>query len=274
MYEILPNRSIIEISGEDALKFLQNLTTNDIKIADYCYAYMLNNQGRYLFDFFIFTISSKQFLIDINSYQVELFKSHLVMYKLRAKIEIKEVSNIYHIVYSHHQPDFVYLSARKDPRYNLLGFRSIVRVEVLAKSREIEIEEKELYLQDKYKFVIVDGAEDLIYNKSIPIEYGAEELNSISYNKGCYIGQEVISRAKYQGVVRKKIFNLSSDIDLSFLKKGDEITINDVKIGNVCSSYQKHAIALIREELYLESPEKIAMAGGVVVFLSIPPWRV
>lgn len=274
MYEILTNRSVVEISGEDALKFLQNLITNDIKVTDYCYTYMLNNQGRYLFDFFILTISKEQFLIDIHSNQIEIFKSHLLMYKLRAKIEVKDVSDTYRIVYSHHQPDFLYLSARKDPRCNLLGFRSIVRVEVLAKSQEIDIEEKNLYLQDKYKFVIVDGDEDLIYNKSIPVSYGAEELNSISYNKGCYIGQEVISRVKYQGVVRKKIFNLSSDVNLSFLEKNDEITFNDSKIGVVCSSYKKHAIALIREEQYLALPEKIAIAGGVSVFLSIPPWRV
>jgi folate-binding protein YgfZ len=112
-----------------------------------------------------------------------------------------------------------------------------------------------LFINDKYKYSIPDGATDMIQNRSIPIEFGAEELNAISYNKGCYIGQEVVSRAKYQGVIRKKIFKLEFTknefgTDIANIATGAEITDLEckIKLGVYCSGVQGLAIALLREE--------------------------
>ncbi len=268
IYELLTDRAIIEVSGNDAMNFLHNLTSNDIKKNDYCYNYALSNQGRYLFDFFIFKMSETRFLIDLNINQCDSFKKHLAMYKLRAKIEVNDLSDMYQVTYSQQKLQFNTIMSFKDPRYTQLGFRSIINKNTISLS-----EITGLYLQDKYNFVIIDGYEDLIYNRSIPIEYGCEELNAVSYNKGCYIGQEVISRVKYQGVVRKKIFKLSAinqDIDIS---KNDEIIANNEKIGVICSHYKGVAIALIREDQYSSLQDKVATIKNINVTLSIPPWR-
>ena len=92
---------------------------------------------------------------------------------------------------------------------------------------------------DKYKYSIIDGYLDLVYERSIPIEYGAEELNAIDYNKGCYVGQEVISRVKYQGIVRKKIFKLQFGTEFAFKEHDPKITdLNGDKLGIMCSHYQ------------------------------------
>ncbi|MCC8372442.1 MAG: folate-binding protein [Rickettsia endosymbiont of Pseudomimeciton antennatum] len=271
MYEILTNRAIIEVSGDDAMNFLHNLITNDIKNNDYCYSYALNNQGRYLFDFFVLKLSATRFFIDININQSDLFKNHLVQYKLRAKIEVNDLSNAYQVIYSKQQLQF---NSYRDPRYNQLGFRSIVNKDDFLTTTATEY----LYQQDKYNFAIVDGHEDLIANRSIPIEYGAEELNAISYTKGCYIGQEVISRTKYQGVVRKKIFKLSVNIDSINtgsldISKNDEVIANNTKIGVVCSSYKNMAIALIREDEYYSLNNTVIAVKNLSVSLCVPPWR-
>ncbi|MFU7502127.1 MAG: hypothetical protein ACE1S7_01380 [Candidatus Tisiphia sp.] len=142
MHEILTNRAIIEVVGDDAMNFLHNLTTNDIKNNDYCYSYALNNQGRYLFDFFVLKLSSTRFFIDINVNQSDLFKNHLVHYKLRAKIEVNDLTNIYQVIHSKQQLEF---NGYKDPRYDQLGFRSIVSKDV-----PITTGTAGLYLQDKY----------------------------------------------------------------------------------------------------------------------------
>ncbi|WP_341761348.1 folate-binding protein [Candidatus Tisiphia endosymbiont of Thecophora atra] len=270
MYEILTNRAIIEVFGDDAMNFLHNLTTNDIKNNNYCYSYALSNQGRYLFDFFVLKLSATRFFIDINVNQSDLFKNHLVRYKLRAKIEVNDLTNIYQVIYSKQQLEF---NGYKDPRYDQLGFRSIVSKDVL-----ITTGTARLYLQDKYNFAIVDGYEDLIFNRSIPLEYGCEELNAVSYTKGCYIGQEVISRTKYQGVVRKKIFKLSVNIDSintgsSDIAKDDEIIANNIKIGTICSIYQNMAIALIREDDYYSLQNTAITVKNLPVSLVVPPWR-
>lgn len=267
MYEILTNRAIIEVFGDDAMNFLHNLTTNDIKNNDYCYSYALNNQGRYLFDFFVLKLSATRFFIDININQSDLFKNHLVQYKLRAKIEVNDLTNAYQVIYSKQQLQF---NSYRDPRYNQLGFRSIINKDDFLTTTGIE----GLYQQDKYNFAIVDGYEDLIANRSIPIEYGAEKLNAISYTKGCYIGQEVISRTKYQGVVRKKIFKcVTSNPNSSDIAKNDEIMANNTKIGVVCSSYKNRAIALIREDDYYSLQNTVITVKNLSVSLDVPPWR-
>jgi folate-binding protein YgfZ len=269
MYEILKDRTIIDLSGDDALNFLQNLTTNDIKANDYCYSYALNNNGRYLFDFFVFKQSDTKFLIDINKNQADLFQKHLVMYKLRARIGVEGTSQIYKVVYSKEKPQFPYIVYNQDPRYDRLGFRCIVDIKTDLTDGGIGI-----YLEDNYNYAITDGYEDLIYEKSIPIEYGAEELNAVSYTKGCYIGQELISRTKYQGVLRKKIFKLSFEsLDDLSISKNDEIVANGKKIGVICSYYKNRAIGLVREEELAILLQPTITVQNQIAFMSLPSWR-
>lgn len=299
IYEILTNRGVVGVFGNDAMNFLHNLATNDITKFNYCYTYSLSSQGRYLFDFFVFKKSETEFFIDINIEQIDLLKKHLMMYKLRSKVEITDLRDSYQVVYSKEKLDSSdALVSVRDPRYHELGFRSVERhcktTKLSWHSCEINTHEStttampprnddfhwskfsqtpELYLQDKYNFVIIDGHEDLIYDRSIPVEYGGEELNALSYNKGCYIGQEVISRAKYQGVVRKKIFKISSEEDISQIKKNDEINIGDKKIGVVCSIYKNMGIGLVRVEEYSLYKNAIITINNIPISLSVPPWR-
>jgi folate-binding protein YgfZ len=114
---------------------------------------------------------------------------------------------------------------------------------------------------------------DLIYQKSIPIEYGAEELNAVSYNKGCYIGQEIVSRTKYLGQVRKKIFKLTAVSHLVGVENGDIIEINDIKIGTILSSYKNLAICLLKEEQFFLLPQKQIIVKGLLADITIPEWR-
>lgn len=270
MFEILTNRSIYEFSGIDALKFLQNLTTQDLKKNDYCYTYMLNNQGRYLFDFFVFKVNEEKFFIDIASSQAEIFQTKLRLYKLRSTWEIIDRSLDYKIIYSKEMPNFDSIYARKDPRTNLLGYRILTQNAAIKQDFDNNLS---LYLEDKYELAIPDGYTDLIFERSFPLEYGAETLKSISYKKGCYIGQEFISRTKYQGVVRKKIFKITSINDLSHVSKGAEIMINNIKIGVGCSFYKNKGIALIREEEYFAQKGEAASIGSINIELIIPFWR-
>ncbi|MEY4464213.1 MAG: tRNA-modifying protein YgfZ [Pseudomonadota bacterium] len=307
MHEILRNRKIIKIIGLDAVKFLQNLVTNDICKSSYCYTYLLNNQGRYLFDFFVYVHNLEEIYLDIDKSNKTALIDHLNFYKFRSKIQIIDCSEEYKIVYSHQKLDIDTLITARDPRYNLLGFRSINELNVIPRldrgiqktikqnqiprsSRGMTGAEsahattspresgnpdsfnKKLYLEDKYNFAIIDGVEDLTFDKSIPVLYGCEELNGVSYDKGCYVGQEVISRAKYQGVIRRKIYKITSKEDLSSLVKDEEILADNDKIGVICSSYRNKAIALVREEKYLSNNEANSTVKGIKVKLSLASW--
>ena len=336
MYEILSNREVIKIIGFDSVKFLQNLITNDIcksivnsvefgykergakpiiigettsnavgesKSIDYnyCYTYLLNNQGRYLFDFFVYVHNPEEIYLDIDKSNKAALIEYLNFYKFRSKIQVIDCSDEYKVIYSLQKLDIDSLITVRDPRYAKLGFRSINKLDVIPRlDRGIQkiikkdwtpwsshgVTEGEpppsttspresgnpIYLEDKYNFAIIDGVEDLITDKSIPNMYGAEELNAISFDKGCYVGQEVISRAKYQGVIRRKIYKLTADEDLSSLVKDEEILADNNKIGVICSSYHNKAIALIREEKYLADKEADVTVKGIKINLSLAPW--
>jgi tRNA-modifying protein YgfZ len=268
MFEILKDRAVIEVVGSDVQKFLQGMTTNDVINNQFSYNYLLNNQGRYLFDFFVFQ-KEAGFLIDVNKDQAQAFIKKVNFYKLRRDIKTIDISSEYSVVYSLSKiNDSVY--SHRDPRYNRMGYRSVVKNLNINK-----LEEKvdELYVSDKYKYSMPDGYFDLAYEKSIPIEYGGEELNAINYQKGCYIGQEVISRAKYQGVVRKKIYKMISGTDFASYSHGAEVIDNNNEvIGIFCSAYKNCAIALLRVEKYLRLEKKLARVGDNKVEIILAPW--
>ncbi|MCZ6902310.1 MAG: folate-binding protein YgfZ [Rickettsia endosymbiont of Ixodes persulcatus] len=275
MYEILSDREVIKIIGLDSVKFLQNLVTNDINKSQYCYTYLLNNQGRYLFDFFVYIHNFEEIYLDIDKSNKAVLIDHLNFYKFRSKIQIIDCSDEYKVIYSHQKLNIETLVTSRDPRYTKLGFRSIVNgtlkdtLDPLCYSREGG---NPIYLEDKYNFAIIDGVEDLSFGKSIPILYGGEELNGISYDKGCYVGQEVISRAKYQWVIRRKIYKVIADEALSSLVKDEEILAYNDKIGVICSSYRNKAIALIREEKHLAVKESGINVKGISIELLLAPW--
>ncbi|MFK7974181.1 MAG: folate-binding protein YgfZ [Rickettsiaceae bacterium] len=270
MFEILDQRAILQISGPDSQKYLQGITTNDVVNKKYTYNYLLNNQGRYLFDCFIYQHSVNNYFLDVAAICIDRLIKRMTLYKLRSNLTIKNVTKEYKILYSREKindSDYSIL----DPRYNKLGYRSLV---IENKINKMQVLTKHSYMSDKYCYSIIDGYLDLIEEKSIPIEYGAEELNAIDYKKGCYIGQEVISRAKYQGVIRKKIYKLSFAENIQANYSHNEVMdLQGNSIGRVCSMYNNLAIALIREEKYLGLQQKKVIVNGTVADISIPFWR-
>jgi hypothetical protein len=274
MPELLENRSILSLSGKDALVFLQNIVTNDLNNYSYSYNYLLSPQGRYLYDFFVLKLSPDQLFIDIDSISAQSFLQKLTIYKLRRDIEIKNLASEYLVLYSREKMEINegVIASNCDPRFSKLGFRSIVKSSC---ANKLELVGNNLYMQDKYEFTIPDGRDDLIAGNSVVFQFGAEELAAVSFSKGCYIGQEVISRAKYQGVTRKKLFKLVSDKKIAFNDIGTEITdLRGEKIGIFCSSYNKLGIGLLNEEKYLGLDTKIALINGIQEVLILKPeWR-
>ncbi len=273
MIQVLSNRSVVKVSGQDSAMFLQSLFTNDINKKSYSYNYFLTNQGRYLCDLFVYKNADKEFLLDINAESKPSFIAKLGMYKLRSLVEISDISNEMCVLYSKHEISDGVVYSLKDPRYGQLSFRSLASANKIPTDLE---KSYDFYLEDKYKYFIIDGDMDLKYEKSIPIEFGAIEFGAIDFNKGCYVGQEVMSRTKYLGEVRKKIFGLQiiDGTNIAPLAKGDEIhnSSGDL-LGYICSSYKNVAISLLREEKYLGLGKKEVIIKDSVYKVVVPPWR-
>ncbi len=245
MYTML-DASVIKISGEDSEEFLQNLITNDIKNTDEgsIYSMILNPQGRYLFDMFITKMKENEYLIEIITENASKLLGKLVLYKLGKNVDIEPIP-AYKIVYtSEKQSGDDIVCSYRDPRFKKLGFRNIVNQNYLSNH---EVSLINLYYEDKYNYAIPDGEIELEQEVSIPIEYGLEQINGISYTKGCYIGQELMTRTKTQGVLRKKIYKLESD-EYNLTKLNREVLSDedDEKIGVILSSTKNSAIAMFK----------------------------
>jgi folate-binding protein YgfZ len=278
-YTIL-DKAFLSLTGEDVFNMLHGITTNDIyKLPeDKCqYHHMLNPSGRYLFDFFIYEWDSGV-LIETEKEQVQGLKSKLMMYKLRSKVEIKESSNNYLAVFAEGPLDMAKISS-PDPRFNKLGFRNILNSEDAEKLKEdANLEEDEtLYNTRRYYYAIPEGRSDFTYEKSLIQEFGVDYLGGIDYDKGCYVGQEVISRTKHVGVVRKKIYGAKSTDggDLSDFEQGAEIRMDGKRIGNLRSGYGNNAIALVRTQNYEDNKgrDSSIKLGEVEIELHPTEWQ-
>jgi len=258
------SRGILKITGDAAGKFLQSIITNDITTDGAIYAMMLSPQGRYLFDFFIVNLDGA-YILDTDLYSLDALVTKLKLYKLRSNVVIENISNDYSVVYSRKPLFLSKMCEYKDPRFEKMGLRTIVKAVG-------NLGHTDIYLQDKYQYAIPDGEIDLIRDKSMPLEYGMDLLHSIDYNKGCYVGQEVISRTKYQGVIRKQIFKIIAQEELS-ASQGLEIMASNKKIGTVCSCYKNQGIGLIRTEDYETSGDEDVTIGDISVRLELPEWN-
>ena len=198
MMFLLKDRTIIEISGQDRQEFLQGLITNDIKLAtsqNMIYSAFLNGAGRFFGDFFIHEIDEK-YILDCHIFEADEIIKKLNLYKLRSQIEITKNQNLF-VIFNSESLGFI------DPRAKDFGFRFYVNQVDL---KNYETQNLIFYHQKRINFKIPEGYYDLTKDKSYIFEFGFDNFNAISYQKGCYVGQEATARNHYRGQLRKKIF--------------------------------------------------------------------
>lgn len=253
---VLEERGICKISGADARDFLQGLITNDIELAAEKRAIhtgLLSPQGKILFEFLI-VAEGDGYLIDVAAeYLPDLIK-RLNMYKLRADVEIKDMSNEMAVGISD--------AGLADPRYGPLGNRIIV------KSGKFEGAGAEKYHTLRISLGIAEMGMDYGSGEVYPHEANFDLLNGVSFTKGCYVGQEVVSRMQHKTDIRKRFAPVK--IDGPAPEPGTQIYADGKKAGVVGSSQTDRGIALLRMDR-IENAKKI-MAGDAVLTPVQPEW--
>ncbi len=257
MYLAKLERGFIEITGEDKFTYLQGLITNDInKVNDAAtYAMMLTPQGKFLYDFFIFKLN-ESIVFSCHADKVEEITKKLNMYKLRAKVTVTNISDIYD-EYAIWPTDVEVPSGfaeiiYQDVRSKEMGMRAVVKKSSYAPPKDLQVGDYELH---RIEHGIPEAGKELIPDKSFPMENRAEELNALDFNKGCYVGQELTARTKHIGHVRKHLYKvkISNSDSVSY---GSEILAGTYKIGEMKSVYKNVGLALIRDEDYEKHQDK------------------
>ena len=247
----LENRGIIYISGSDTKKFLQNIVSNNIeKINDKTsiFSSLLTPQGKYLFDFII-TKHKNGFFLDCQKSQAkELFKK-LILYKLRSKVEILNLSNEF-VVAVLSQDKFLNLNNAidkegytlkfredplfLDPRNKKLGARLIINLEKLylsIKKLNLKPAEPKNYYKLSHELGIPQIECENLKDKVFGIECNFEELNGIDFKKGCYVGQENTARIKLKNKLSKRL--LPFKVVKGKIEINEDIFFDNEKIGKI-----------------------------------------
>ena len=284
---ILENRGLISITGDDAKEYLQNIITNDInKVSkiNSIFAALLSPQGKYLFDFFVIK-DSEGYLIDCDGKSVKELVFNLSKYKIRSKIEIKDLSSNYVVAVMNfdnfkiiqkelgkqettleyrESPIFV------DPRDNDLGARIISPLEKLyltIKKLNLKIVKNKSYIEKAFlKGIPVEGLNNL-KEQLFGLEINFEKLNAIDFKKGCYVGQENTARMKLKNKIRRQLMSIKTEKNV---KIGDEIKYNDSVIGRILidKPYPFALIKLFDPEFSVFKDKKLKINSNNVEIIS------
>ena len=263
--------NIIKVSGKNIANFFQNIITNDIyNLTNHnaLYSSILTPQGKYLIDFFIIK-EKDNYILECNDKQTEKLikefkkydirnditfslsnelKSHLILSKdineyLKKKLLNKDLVN---------DKEFIFF---KDPRSKGFLIRVWAKEKILSEKKIISSTQKEIDLE-RIKRTIPNSEKDMEQNKSFILNYNFENLNAISFKKGCFIGQENTARQKYRGTQKYSLKTIKS-LNGSFPKINEDIFLENEKIGTMKSSVSNYGLCLIRNEKRILNLEKI-----------------
>jgi folate-binding protein YgfZ len=291
-YVMLDGRGVLAIEGEDARVFLQGLISNDIEKAtedNAIYAALLTPQGKYLFDFTIVQ-QGERLLLEAEASRLQALSQRLSMYKLRAKVDITDVSDEIAAIAllgaegisAFNLPDERGAATRLDdgvvfvdPRLNALGARALLptsSARTILETRGLKAVDLSEYDMLRLQLGIPEGSQDLAVDKSTLLESGFEELNGVDFEKGCFVGQELTARMKYRALVKKRLMPVAFEGEPP--ASGAAIKAGDREIGEIRSADDGWGLALLRLDRLADVTDQgeTLMADGTAVTPKKPDW--
>ena len=261
---LLPDRAVLEISGEDRVAFLQGLVSNDVtkaRVDQAVWAALLTPQGKWLADFFVI-VTGDLLLLDVEAAQLAMLLQRLSRFKLRAKVALRDASADWRVHAAWGEGALPAGLAARDPRLPKAGWRILAQqlLPTTASAADFDVHRLALGLPD--------GSKDMETEKSVLLEGGFDELNGISWTKGCYMGQELTARTRYRGLLKRRLVPVA--IEGPAPERGTPIlTADGAEAGEMRSSQGAQGLALLRLE-WLD--KGVLTSGGGRLTPQPPPW--
>jgi len=279
---LLPDRGVLKVAGEDARKFLNGLLTTDI--ADVTpgravFAALLTPQGKIMVDMIITEAPAEDgggFFLDCPRALSPTLTDRLNFYKLRAKVLVEDLSEMLGVM-------AIWDGAREteyglcyaDPRLPALGSRCMLpphlAAEAAADLGATPVDARE-YEAHRIALGAPRGGLDFQYSDAFPHEADMDQLNGIDFDKGCYVGQEVVSRVEHRGTARKRV------VPVTFADFGPEagvaVWVGETSAGVMGSSANGRGLAMLHlsrvgDALAAGTP---IMSGGIALHPVKPDW--
>jgi len=279
---LLPDRGVVKVAGEDARRFLHGLITADVsKLApgESRFAALLTPQGKILVDFIITEAAAAEgggFFLDCPRALASTLVERLNFYRLRAKAGIEDLSQKLGILAAWEgtgttECGLVYA----DPRLAALGLRCILPPELAADAAAelgATLTNADAYEAHRIALAVPRGGVDFSYGDAFPHETDMDQLGGVHFGKGCYIGQEVVSRMQHRGTVRTRIVSIVYEGFAA--EAGTPVMAGDKQVGTLGSSADGRGLAMLRldrleEALAADLP---LTAGGPELQALKPQW--
>ncbi|TPN76130.1 folate-binding protein YgfZ [Mesorhizobium sp. CU2] len=267
----LDDRALISVSGPDAEHFLQNILTTDLDALGQGEAKpgaLLSPQGKILFDFLISRAGENGFQLECRADIADDFVRRLMLYRLRAKAEIAKQDQV-----------LVTIAWDDDSSASLPDSTALadLRFRDIAVKRSYDIAAKvgsdtDSWLALRIANGIAESGSDYQHGDAFPHDVLLDETGGVGFKKGCYIGQEVVSRMQHRGTARRRVLIVSADGPLP--APGTELTVAGRPVGTLGSVNGRTGLAIARIDRVkaaLDAGEAI-LANGVPVTLAIPAW--
>lgn len=260
----LSDRAFLRLSGPDRVSFLQGLVSNDVTAVSpghAVYACLLTPQGKFLHDFFLLA-DGNSLLIDCEAERRDDLAQRLKVYKLRSKIEIGPAE---YAAFAALGPVTGVAGAivYPDPRSEALGRRMAVPTGS-AVGPELPFE---VYERMRIARAIPRGSLDMEVGKAILLENNIDLLNGISWDKGCYTGQELTARTRYRGLIKKRLVPVG--IAGPVPPVGTPLMENGIEVGEMRGATGEVGLALVRLERLRQGG--VINAEGAVLTPEPPP---
>ncbi len=271
----LSDRAVIQVTGPEAHGFLQGLITQDMTALGTqpaLFAGLLTPQGKILFDFFVVRDPQQpeSFFLDCPQEKATELGQRLTLYRLRAKVEISAPLADWQVVACSDEataaPPVILFP---DPRWPSLGQRALLPPDATPPTGVLS---EAAYHARRIAACVPEGGKDYSWGDSFPHDVGYDLLHGVSFTKGCYVGQEVVSRMRHRGSIRKRIVCVTAETPLP--PSGTEIRTEHGVVGQLGSTDGQKGLALVR----LDRVAKALAEGGSLtadgkpLSLSPPPW--
>jgi len=236
----LENRAVLRLAGAETRSFLQGLITSDIDAVsegNALYAALLTPQGKFLFDMII-VADGDDLLLDVEADRKPQLMQRLMMYKLRADVTITEEDTSVWALWDGEADIGISYS---DPRHKSLHQRVISGENPCPSAEALSFEK---YEERRIRHGVPDGSRDMIPEKYFWLETNAEKLNGVSFDKGCYVGQELTARMKHRTNLKKMLV----PVKLSGAAATGDAVVNEAgkNAGEIRTAANGYALAYLR----------------------------
>jgi folate-binding protein YgfZ len=264
-------RGLLRVGGPDARGFLNNLMTQSLDRLDrerVAYGALLSPQGKVVADMFVWA-DGDGLVLEADPARADDLLRRLTMYKLRANVTIENITGQFRSLYA---PEF-FRGSSPDPRFpkGELGWRELCPLP----TEEYDFAAGEVaYDEHRLALGVPDLGRDAAADEVFALEALLEELNGVDFQKGCFIGQENVSRMKRRATTRKKFCPVAFEGDAP--PYGAPVCAGEAELGSIRTGRPGRAIALLRLDRALEAAAagRPLLADGKPIRLDPPDWLI